>query len=96
MLTRVLTINGQPVKSYKQSDRDEDTLIAAALRKTSEHNQLIDALKLEVEDEALGVMGLKAIGDSDELYRQHFVNLNGLGIHELCLRNRITASNLLV
>lgn len=41
-------------------------------------------LELEVEEES-GVLELKAIGESGRLYRKHFVNLNGLGVRELCI-----------
>lgn len=135
VLARVPIINGQPVKSYQQSDSKKDTLTAAALGKTSDRNQLISALtedkhlgsflkaripskdngldieglavrgnriflglrgpvlrgravilELEVEEEEPGTLGLKAIGDNGELYHKHFVDLNGLGVRELCLR----------
>ncbi|MEO1390440.1 MAG: DUF3616 domain-containing protein [Cyanobacteria bacterium J06634_6] len=135
LLARVPVVNGQLVKSYKRSDCNQETLTAAALRKTSQHNQLIEALledrhlgpiikaripskdngldieglavcgkriflglrgpvlrgravilEIEVEDEEPGILGLKAIGDNNERYRKHFVNLNGLGVRELCLR----------
>lgn len=133
VLARVPIVNGQPVKSYKQSD-GEDALVAATLRKNSEHNQLMEALaedkhlgpfikmripskdngldieglavsgnriflglrgpvlrgravivEIEVEDTEPGVLELKKIGDNGECYRKHFVNLNGLGVRELCL-----------
>ncbi len=134
VLARVPIINGRPVKSYQRSDSDKDTLTAAALGKTDNHNQLIAALsedkhlgpfikaripskdngldieglavcgqriflglrgpvlrgraiilELEVEEKEPGTLSLKAIGDNDERYHKHFVNLNGLGIRELCL-----------
>ena len=135
LLARVPVINGQPVKSYKRSDSEND-LTAATLRKTSGQNVLMEALtedkhlgpfikmglpskdngldiegiavcgetiflglrgpvlrgravilELELEEAEPGVLTLKNIGDKKEPYRKHFVNLNGLGIRELCLRN---------
>lgn len=134
ILARVPIINGQPVKSYQRSDKAEDALTAATLRKTSDHNMLMEALtedkhlgpfikmglpskdngldieglavcgeriylglrgpvlrgraiilELEIEDAEPGTLSLKKIGNDGELYRKHFVNLNGLGIRELCL-----------
>ncbi len=134
ILARVPVINGQPVKSYKASDHAEDALTAATLRKTGEHNMLMEALtkdehlgpfikmglpskdngldveglavrgkriylglrgpvlrgraiilELEIEETEPRMLTLKEIGDNGERYRKHFVNLNGLGIRELCL-----------
>lgn len=42
-------------------------------------------LELEIEEAEPGTLSLKEIGNDGELYRKHFVNLNGLGIRELCL-----------
>ncbi|MEO1622496.1 MAG: DUF3616 domain-containing protein [Cyanobacteria bacterium J06632_3] len=130
-LSRVPIVNGQPVKSHQSA---APPLTAATLRRTSPHNQLMDALiqdkhlgpfieaqipskdngfdieglavyskrvflglrgpvlrgravilELEVEEKEPGILDLKAIGDNSEYYRKHFVNLNGLGIRELCL-----------
>lgn len=41
-------------------------------------------LELEVEEAEAGSLTLKAIGDQDEQYRKHFVDLNGLGVRDLC------------
>lgn len=41
-------------------------------------------LEIEVEDGAPGAIALKDLGEGC-LYRKHFVDLNGLGIRELCL-----------
>lgn len=41
-------------------------------------------LELEVEETEPGVLTLKDLGDG-ELYRKHFLDLNGQGIRELCL-----------
>ncbi|KAI9129116.1 DUF3616 domain-containing protein [Acaryochloris sp. CCMEE 5410] len=43
-------------------------------------------LEIEVQDDEPGVLTLKEIGENGEKYKKHFVNLNGLGIRELCLR----------
>ncbi|MGJ3245724.1 MAG: DUF3616 domain-containing protein [Elainellaceae cyanobacterium] len=42
-------------------------------------------LELEVEVADSDTLVLKEIGNSGRPYRKHFVNLNGLGIRELCL-----------
>ena len=42
-------------------------------------------LELEVTETEPGKLGLKAIGEDGELYKKHFVDLNGLGVRELCL-----------
>lgn len=44
-------------------------------------------LEVEVEESEPGVLTLKEIGEDGEKYRKHFVNLNGLGVRELCLRD---------
>jgi hypothetical protein len=41
-------------------------------------------LELEVEENEPGSLALKAIGDKQESYRKHFVDLNGLGVRDLC------------
>jgi hypothetical protein len=43
-------------------------------------------LEIEVEEKEPGVLTLKAISESGRLYKKHFVDLNGLGVRELCLR----------
>ena len=43
-------------------------------------------LELEVIETELGVLGLNAIGEDGQLYKKHFVDLNGLGVRELCLQ----------
>lgn len=44
-------------------------------------------LGLEVEESELGILTLKEIGQNGEKYHKYFVELNGLGIRELCLDN---------
>lgn len=41
-------------------------------------------LEIQVEELESGVLGLKAIGKDGMLYRKHFVDLDGLGVRELC------------
>ncbi|MEG4498809.1 DUF3616 domain-containing protein [Microcoleus sp. F10-C6] len=41
-------------------------------------------LEIEVEEAQAGVLRLKAIGEGGKLYNKHFVDLNGLGVRELC------------
>jgi hypothetical protein len=41
-------------------------------------------LEIEVEEADAGVLTLKPIGPSEALYKKHFVDLNGLGVRELC------------
>ncbi|MEG3990981.1 DUF3616 domain-containing protein [Microcoleus sp. S28C3] len=41
-------------------------------------------LEIEVEEAEPGVLRLKAIGERGKLYKKHFVDLNGLGVRELC------------
>lgn len=42
-------------------------------------------LEIEVEESEPGTLTLKPIGQDGRPYRKHFVNLNGLGVRELCL-----------
>jgi hypothetical protein len=42
-------------------------------------------LDIEVEESAAGVLTLKESGPAGRLYRKHFVDLDGLGVRELCL-----------
>lgn len=42
-------------------------------------------LEIEVEETEPGQLTLKAIGEEEQLYKKHFVDLNGLGVRELCL-----------
>ncbi len=42
-------------------------------------------LEIEVEEDEPDKLALKTIGEAGEVYLKHFVNLNGLGIRELCL-----------
>ncbi len=42
-------------------------------------------LEIELEESAPGLLKLKEIGCDRELYRKHFINLNGLGIRDLYL-----------
>ena len=41
-------------------------------------------LQIEVEEAEPGVLRLKEIGKGGKLYNKHFVDLNGLGVRELC------------
>lgn len=41
-------------------------------------------VEIAVEESEAGVLTLKPIGPSDVLYKKHFVDLNGLGVRELC------------
>jgi hypothetical protein len=41
-------------------------------------------LEIEVEEAERGVLRLKKIGKGGKLYNKHFVDLNGLGVRELC------------
>ena len=41
-------------------------------------------VELEVEESSPGILGLKAIGEAAKPYRKHFLNLEGLGIRDLC------------
>lgn len=41
-------------------------------------------LELKLEEVEPGILGLKKIGTQGELYQKHFLDLNGLGVRELC------------
>ncbi len=41
-------------------------------------------LELELAESEPGVLTLKQIGASGKLYKKHFVDLDGLGVRELC------------
>lgn len=43
-------------------------------------------VEIEVVEESSEKLVLKPIGENGRVYRKHFVNLNGSGIRELCLR----------
>lgn len=43
-------------------------------------------LELALEDEAPDVLRMQKLGDDKERYRKHFLDLGGLGIRDLCLR----------
>lgn len=43
-------------------------------------------LELELEEEEPGVLTLTKVGEQGQLYKKHFLDLNGMGIRELCLR----------
>jgi hypothetical protein len=43
-------------------------------------------LELEVEEKEPGILTLKEIGKEGRCYKKHFVQLNGLGVRELCLK----------
>ncbi len=42
-------------------------------------------IEIEVEETEAGILTFKTIGEEGEVYRKHFVFLNGMGIRELCL-----------
>jgi hypothetical protein len=42
-------------------------------------------LEIELEDSSPGILKLRQIGEAKELYKKHFVWLNGLGIRDLCV-----------
>jgi len=42
-------------------------------------------VEIELEDSSPGLMKLKQIGETQELYKKYFIWLNGLGIRDLCL-----------
>jgi len=41
-------------------------------------------LEIEVQESKQGVLKLKAIGEAGKFYKKHFIDLNGLGVRELC------------
>lgn len=41
-------------------------------------------LEIEVEETEAGLLALKPMGKHDKLYKKHFLDLDGLGIRELC------------
>ncbi|HEY9811462.1 MAG TPA: DUF3616 domain-containing protein [Halomicronema sp.] len=41
-------------------------------------------LELQLEELETGILGLKKIGNQGELYQKYFLDLNGLGVRELC------------
>ncbi|BAY75722.1 hypothetical protein NIES25_21690 [Nostoc linckia NIES-25] len=43
------------------------------------------ALEIKLEDSNPGLLKLKEIGEGKELYKKHFIWLNGLGIRDLCV-----------
>ncbi|MGB3613807.1 MAG: DUF3616 domain-containing protein [Elainellaceae cyanobacterium] len=43
-------------------------------------------LDIRVEEIESGVLALKPVDDDGRLYHKHFLNLNGLGVRELCLQ----------
>lgn len=51
-------------------------------------------LELEVEEGPSHELHLKAIGDNNRLYKRHFLDLDGLGIRELCWQKQ--GSSLLI
>jgi len=42
-------------------------------------------LEIELEESNPGLMKLKQIGEAQEVYKKHFIWLNGLGIRDLCV-----------
>lgn len=42
-------------------------------------------LEIELEDSSPGTLKLRQIGEAKELYKKHFIWLNGLGIRDLCV-----------
>lgn len=45
-------------------------------------------LEIAVKEVELGVLGLKKIGKHKQRYQKHFVNLNGLGVREVCIQGK--------
>lgn len=45
-------------------------------------------LEIAVKEVEPGVLALKKIGKNKQLYQKHFVNLNGLGVRELCFEGK--------
>lgn len=45
-------------------------------------------LEMEFESREPGVLTFKTIGDEDTKYKKHFLDLNGLGIREICFQDR--------
>ncbi|MEC4984470.1 MAG: DUF3616 domain-containing protein [Oscillatoria sp. PMC 1068.18] len=45
-------------------------------------------LEIEVEESEPGILTLKEVGESGRKYKKHFLELNGLGIRELCLHGK--------
>ncbi len=45
-------------------------------------------VEIEVEEQTPGILTLKEIGDGGKPYRKHFVDLNGLGIRDMCLHGQ--------
>lgn len=45
-------------------------------------------VEIEVEEHTPGILTLKEIGDEGKPYRKHFVDLNGLGIRDMCLHGQ--------
>ncbi|MFN6471533.1 MAG: DUF3616 domain-containing protein [Nostoc sp. SerVER01] len=45
-------------------------------------------LEIELEDSSPGLLKLKQIGELKELYKKHFIWLNGLGIRDLCVDDK--------
>ncbi|MFK8182559.1 MAG: DUF3616 domain-containing protein [Phormidesmis sp.] len=43
-------------------------------------------LELEIDEREPETLSLKPLGDKGEVYRKHFVDLNGLGVRDLCLQ----------
>lgn len=43
-------------------------------------------LELEVEESEPGILTLKQIDRTERLYKKHFLNLDGLGVRELCFK----------
>jgi hypothetical protein len=44
-------------------------------------------LEIEVFEQEPGTLGLREIGSGGRRYKKHFVDLNGMGVRELCLQN---------
>ncbi|MGB7443629.1 MAG: DUF3616 domain-containing protein [Coleofasciculaceae cyanobacterium] len=45
-------------------------------------------LEIEVEEKEPGVLTLKTIGKDERRYRKHFIDLDGLGVRELCFKGK--------
>jgi hypothetical protein len=44
-------------------------------------------IELELEEQELGTLDLKNIGEQGQPYKKHFLDLNGMGIRELCIHD---------
>lgn len=134
LLARIPVVNGELLPSTARDDDPDERLTAASVKKSENHNVLMDALaedehlapflsadipskdngfdieglavchdriflglrgpvlrgwamilEIETEESGPGEFVLKELEDGKQ-YRKHFVDLDGLGVRELCLR----------